>query len=165
MRGAVSMSSKALALSVRVAAAAIVLCLLALLAATFPSVGADFIFGYAISESWRTPWLVFVWAASMPLFAIMSYVWKVSGAIGREEVFTRQVARWIKTSSILLFSDVAFFFCGNLALLIAGKSYAIILAGTLLLDVLGIFLALAAAVLSRYIVKAAALQEESDATI
>jgi hypothetical protein len=130
-----------------------------------PSVGTDFIRQYPEFASWRLPWTLFAWIATLPLFALMAYVWKVSGAIERDEVFTFQVANWIRIGSLLLFSDVAFFFCGNIALLAAGKSHPIIIAISLLLDVLGIALALAAAVLSRYITKAALLQEESDSTI
>jgi hypothetical protein len=85
--------------------------------------------------------------------------------MGRDEVFTLTVARWIRTSAVLLFADVAFFFAGNLALFALKMSHPGIVLCSLLIDIIGIALALGAAVLSRYITKAAALQEESEGTI
>jgi hypothetical protein len=130
-----------------------------------PSIGPELSASFPLYERWRLPWTVFLWLSSLPCFAVLVFIWKVSEAIKKEEVFTFQVAKWIRASSYLLFADVCFFFSGNIILQLFGLNHPGIIICSMFIDVLGIALALAAAVLSRYVTKAAVLQEESDATI
>ncbi len=159
------MSSKTLCGWVRVAAVAVAVCFLLLLGFIIPVLGSDITAAYPEFKAWYLPWLAFLWAAALPCFVVLVFVWKVSAAIKNEEVFTLQTAKWIKNSAILLFCDVGFFFAGNVVFLLLGMSHPGVLLSSLLVEVLGIALALAAAVLARYITKAALLQEESDGTI
>ena len=114
---------------------------------------------------WFWPWLMFIWATAVPCFVILVYVWRVAGAVGRETVFTLRTAGWIKTSAILLFADAGFFFAGNVVFLILQMTAPPVLFISMFIDILAISLALLAAVLARYVTKAAALQEESEGTI
>jgi len=110
-------------------------------------------------------WLAFIWAASLPCFAILVLVWRVSTAVKHDEVFSVKTARLVKTGAILLFWDTGFFFAGNVVLWLASLNHPGVLLLSLFVDIFGVSLALLAAVLSRYITKAAALQEEADGTI
>jgi hypothetical protein len=114
---------------------------------------------------WFWPWLIFAWLFTVPCFVILVFIWKVSGAVIRESVFTLQTAKWVKTGAILLLADVAFLLVGNVVLLLLSMNFI----GMLLLSIIGamfaIALALMAAVLSRYLTKAAVLQEESEGTL
>ncbi|MDR1642960.1 MAG: DUF2975 domain-containing protein [Clostridiales bacterium] len=159
------MSSNALALCVRAAVIALTLCLFILLLSMLPSIGQDAIRAYPEYAYWSVPWTIFAWLCSAPLFVLFYFVWKVSGAIKREEVFSFKVAKWIKNAAYILFGDIAFFFFGNIALALTGRNHPYLMVVSIVLIILGIALALAAAVLSRYIAKAAILQEESDATV
>jgi hypothetical protein len=115
--------------------------------------------------SWFWPWLIFAWLFTIPCFVILVYIWRVSGAVIEERVFTLQTAKWVKTGAVLLLADVAFLLVGNVVLYLLSMNYI----GMLLLSIIGamfaIALALMAAVLSRYLTKAAALQEESEGTL
>ncbi|MDR3289540.1 MAG: DUF2975 domain-containing protein [Peptococcaceae bacterium] len=159
------MSSKTLCAWVRLAVVAVAVCGLILCGYVLPSWGAAIVRGTPEVASWYLPWLLFLWAAALPCFAILWLVWKVAGAIQRETVFTLRTARWIKSAAGCLFADVGFFFAGNVIFVLMGRSHPGILLLSLFGDILGVALAILAAVLSRYITKAAVLQEESEGTI
>ena len=158
------MSSKTLCAFVRFAVIATAICGLALCGYIFPVALYD-ILGFDPNRSGLTIWLIFLWAASIPCFVILADVWLVSSAIKRDEVFTLKTARLIKKAAILLLVDMGFFAVGNAALLVTGLSRPNILFLSILGCIFGVSLALLAAVLSRYISKAAVLKEETDGTI
>ena len=116
-------------------------------------------------SAWYWPWLVFSWIVGLPCFAVLIFIWKVAVAIKQEAVFTLLTAKWIKTASILIFVDVAVFFCGNVLFVCLNMSHPGILLASMLADILAVSLGLLAAILSRYITKAAALQEVSEGMI
>jgi len=89
----------------------------------------------------------------------------VSSAIGNEQVFTHHTARLVKISAMLLFGDICFFIVGNAVYLLLHMSHPLVLLMSLFIAAFGVSLAVMAAVLSRFLTKAAALQEEADATI
>jgi hypothetical protein len=158
------MSSKTLCAFVRFAAAATAVCGLVLCVCVFPFrlpeiIGRDYglLGGYL--------WLAYLWIAAIPCFVILVYVWKVSNAIQSDEVFTEKTAKRIKTAAVILIADVAYFFAGGVVLLLLDLNRPVILFLTVVVCVFGISLALLAAVLARYISKAALLQEEADGTI
>ena len=153
------MSSKTLCGWLRAATIAVAVCFLILMGYVMPVLlKSEFSPGYY-------PWLIFLWICALPCFAVFTCVWKVSGEIMREKVFTLRTAQWVHTGAILLFADVGLFFAGNLIYIAIGLSRPGILMCSLLIDIFGISLALAAATLSRYLTKAATLQEESEGTI
>ncbi|MDR1669322.1 MAG: DUF2975 domain-containing protein [Oscillospiraceae bacterium] len=158
------MSSKTLCYLVRAAVIAVAVCGLAMCGLFLPPLVADTageLFG--LTESYC--WLAFLWVSALPCFAILVYVWKCSDAIKNENVFRLRVARWVKHAAMLLFCDVVFFFLGNTVFWLIGLNHPSVLIASLLICVLGAALATAAAAVSRYITKAAALQEEADGTI
>lgn len=130
-----------------------------------PSLGRGVIETNPEFSGWFWPWLTFAWLFSLPCFAILVYIWKVAGAVIGDTVFTVKTAKWVKIGAILLLSDTAFLFTGNVLLLLLNMNHP----GILLLSIIGavfaIALALLAAVLSRYLTKAAALQEECEGTL
>jgi hypothetical protein len=130
-----------------------------------PSWGESIIYANPEFSSWFWPWLVFSWLVALPCFIILVFVWKVSGAVTQETVFTALTAKWVKMGAILLLSDAVFLFVGNIVLFLFGMNHP----GMLLLSIMGglfaVALSLLAAVLSRYLTKAAVLQEECAGTI
>lgn len=159
------MSSKTLCVWVRIAVIAVTICGLTLCGYIIPSWGTDIVAANPEFGHWYLPWLIFLWIVSLPCFSILIFVWKVSGAIKQEQVFTLKTAKWIKISAVLIFADVGFFFTGNLTFLLLGMNHPGIILISLFVDIFAIALAVLAAVLSRYITKAAVLQEESEGTI
>ena len=159
------MSSKTLCFLVRAAVIAVTLCGVAGCFYILPSVGTNLVLKYPGLAYCYYPWLIFIWIASIPCFTILAIVWIGSSAVVKEQVFTYQTAHKVKITAILLFSDVCFFIVGNIVFLLLGMSHPYILLIAFFADAFGVSLAVLAAVLSRFLTKAAVLQEEADSTI
>lgn len=159
------MSSKTLGNLMRVSVIAAAICGLFLCTYVIPFWGEGMITANPEFDGWFWPWLIFAWSFAVPCFIILIYIWKVSGAVIRETVFTVQTARWVKTGAVLLLYDAAFLFSGNIILLLLNMNHPGILLLSLIGDIFAVALALLAAVLSRYLTKAAVLQEESEGTL
>ena len=159
------MSSKTLGNLMKVSVLAVAVCGLFLCLFVVP------LWGYSVIDSnpefggWFWPWLVFTWLFSLPCFAILVYIWKVAGAVIGDTVFTTKTAKWVKTGAVLLLSDAAFLFVGNVTLLLLNMNHPSVLLLTIISAIFAIALALLAAVLSRYLTKAAILQEECEGTL
>lgn len=159
------MSSKTLGNLMRGSVIAAAICALFLCLYAIPSWGRSMALANPGFSDWFWPWLIFAWLFAVPCFAILVFIWKVSGAVIRETVFTTQTAKWVKTGAVLLLSDAAFLFVGNVVLLLLDMSHPGVLLFSIIGDIFAIALALLAAVLSRYLTKAAVLQEESEGTL
>ena len=159
------MSSKTLGNLMKVSVFAAVVCGLFLCLFIIPSWGASITGADPEFGGWFWLWLIFVWLFSMPYFTILVYVWKVSSAVIRDTVFTIQTAKWVKTGAVLLLSDAGFLFAGNVVLLLLNMNHPGVLMFSVISFIFAVALALLAAVLSRYLTKAAVLQEESEGTL
>lgn len=111
------------------------------------------------------PWLLFLWATAVPCLAALVCAWKIAANIGADRAFVAQNAMYLKTIATLAVGDAAFFFAGNLALLLLNMSHPSVTLASLLVEFVGVAVAVAAAALSCLVQKAAALQEQSDLTI
>ena len=159
------MSSKTLSLLMRVATISVAICGLFVCGYLFPSWINDIALANPEFSDWSLPWKIFLSAASVPLFIILVYIWKETGSIKHDEVFTTKTAKWVKTGAVLLFADVGFFFVGNLIFGLTGINHPGIFLLSLIVDIVAIALATLMAILSRYLTKAADLQELSEGTI
>jgi len=159
------MSSRSSGSLMRVSVIAAAICGLFLCLYVIPSLGQSIIFTYPEFDSWFWPWLIFVWLLALPCFAILVFIWNVSGAIIGETVFTLQTAKWVKMGAILLLTDAVLLFVGNVLLLLLNMNHPGVLLLSVIGDIFAIGLAQLAAVLSRYLTKAAVLQEESEGTL
>ena len=141
------------------------LCGLFLCAFVVPVWGRGIITAAPEFRSWFLPWLIFAWLAALPCFAILIYVFKVANAVQSETVFTQRTAKWVKTGAVILFSDAAFVFFGNIVLLFMNMNHPGVLLLCLIVIIFALTLVLLASVLSRYLAKAALLQEENEGLI
>ena len=136
-----------------------------LCAIVIPSFGERIMVKNPELESWFWPWLTFAWLVALPCLIVLIEVWCVSNSVKNETVFSFKTAKQVKTGAILLLSDAALLFLGNIVLLLANQNHP----GVVLLCVLiAIFETVAAffvMILSRYLTKASVLQEESDGTL
>ena len=111
------------------------------------------------------PWLIFLWIAALPYLAVLVLMWRVSGFIGQDKVFTTGTAKIAKVGSILFFGNAGFFLLGNVVFLVLNMNHPIVLLLSFFICMFNVTLAVFAAVVARYITKAATLQEEADNTI
>jgi hypothetical protein len=159
------MSSNTLCKLLRAAVIAAAICGVIVCAVILPSVGRSFAYWYPEFAHAYVPWLVFLWIAALPVFAVIALVWKASAAVGSDRVFTIETARLVKHGTVLILSDTIYFCFGNVLLLLLGMNHPAVVLASFFIGVLGMSLAAMAAVLARYLTKAAALQEEVDGTI
>ncbi len=144
---------------------AVAACGLFLCAFVIPVFGRGIIASAPEFRGWFLPWLIFAWLAALPCFAILVYVLKVANAVANDTVFTQKTAKWVKAGAILLSTDAAFVFAGSIMLFLLSMSHPGILLSCVIVFIFLLTLALLAAVLSRYLSKAALLQEESEGTL
>jgi hypothetical protein len=149
----------------RISVIATAICGLFLFIYVIPSWGGSIINANPEFSGWFRPWLIFAWLVALPCFAILVFVWKVSGSVTQETVFTVLTAKWVKMGAVLLLYAAAFLFIGNVVLLLLDMNHPGILLLSIIADIFAVALALLAAVLSRYLTKAAVLQEESEGTL
>jgi len=155
------MSSKKLCVCVRFAAAIAAVCGLLMLLWLYCIIGAVEIIDKPAVFAWRAA----VTVAALPCFGVIVCMWAVSNAVSRDEVFTPRTAHLIERAATLLFADAPFVLVANVIMFLWERSHPSVLlisgVATLVLVALGLL----AAVLSRYIAKAAELREDSEGTI
>ncbi len=111
------------------------------------------------------PWLGFLWASGIPCFAVLVLTWKIASNIGAARSFSEVNAKLLLWISALAAGDAAFFFAGNILLLLLNMSHPGITLASFLVVFAGIAVAVVSAILSHLVKKAAVLQEQSDWTI
>ncbi len=159
------MSSKTLFRLIRAVVIAVAICGLVACCHLIPSFGREIVKSYPEYAHFYLPWLIFLLIAAVPCFAFLVFIWQISTAVKNDRVFTFQTARLVRTGAALLLGDVGFFFIGNTIFMLLGMNHPGILLLSLIASVFGMSLALLMAVLSRYLTKAAVLQEEADSTV
>ncbi len=130
-----------------------------------PGWGASLVEQYPEFADRYWPWLIFLWGTAIPCYWALVLGWRMARNIGQDRSFCPENARLTAWISRLAAADAAYFFAGNVALLLLEMSHP----GVLLLSLLAVFVgaavSAAAACLSHLVRKAAALQEQSDLTI
>lgn len=112
------------------------------------------------------PWLIFLWLCAVPCFASLFFGWKIAENIGRDNSFSFDNAKQLKTISKLAAFDCAFFFLGNWALLFMNMNHpGIVIIFAPLVIFVGIAVSVVCAALSHLVYKSAVLQRENDLTI
>lgn len=111
------------------------------------------------------PWLIFIWVSGIPCFMVLKFAWNISTNIGKDQSFTERNASLLKLISIVSLADAGFFFIGNIVLLLLNMSHPGVVIASVAIVFVGVAVAVASAVLSHLVKKAASLQEQSDLTI
>lgn len=111
------------------------------------------------------PWLYFIWASGIPCYVVLFLAWQIAANIGLNHSFSYKNAGLLKWISIIAAGDATFFFIGNIIMLLLKLNHPVIVLFSLIIVFVGISIAVASAVLSHLVSKAAALQEENDLTI
>ena len=158
------MTSRTFGRLIRLAAIVTTICLVAVAVGIVPQFGRSVIDSFPEFTAWYWPWLAFAWLITLPGLVVLYFVWRVSGAVINETVFTPRTAGWVKTSAILILGDAILLFVGSLALFLAGMNHPGVFLGILIGVVILLAFSLCAAVLARYLTRASILQEDSEGT-
>lgn len=111
------------------------------------------------------PWLIFLWILSVPCYMALWMAWKIFADIEKDRAFTMENAERMGTISFLAAADAVLLVVGNVVYLILHMNHPGVLLASFFIALVGIAIAIAAAMLSHLIRKAARLQDESDWTI
>ena len=159
------MRSQTLALLMKISVLGAAVCGVFICIFVVPAFGNDIVYSNPELGGWYWPWLIFTWLVALPCFVILIEVWRVSNSVRNETVFTLKTAKLVRSGVILLLCDAALLFAGNVCLLLCNMNHPGVVLISLIIAVFEAAAALFAAVLSRYLTKAAILQEESDGTL
>ena len=131
----------------------------------FPSYGQAIVDDYPEYANRYWPWLLFLWGSGIPCYAVLVIGWKVATKIGLDQSFSMENASYLKWVAWLAAGDAIYFFLGNLILLFLNMSHPGVTLFSLIISFGGVAVAVAAAVLSHLIQKAADMQEENELTV
>ena len=159
------MEQKGLATWLKIILVGVGICGLVVYFVVFPSYGESLVSDYPEFSNRFWPWLIFLWISGIPCYAVLVFGWKIAANIGRDQSFSNANAKYLKWTAWLSAGDGVFFFVGNMVLLFTNMSHPGIALFSLLVVFAGVAVAVASAVLSHLVQKAAVLQEQSDLTI
>lgn len=159
------MKQKTLALWLKVIITGIGVCGLFVYILLIPMFGQALVGRYPEFGMCYEPWMIFIWITALPCYIALVMAWQVATNIGADQSFSRSNARLFKWISLLAAVDTLFFFVGNIVLLLLEMNHPGIVLISLIVVFFGTAVAVASAVLSHLVLKAALLQEESDLTI
>lgn len=159
------MSQKALANWLQTLIILAALCGAVLYGIVFPSVGERTVEKFPELAGWFWPWLLFLWGSAIPCYLVLWHGWRLMGTVRRDESFTRENAGRLGNISILAAVDSGYLFAGNLIFLLFSMNHPSVFIVLLLISLGGVSIAVAAALLSHLVYKAALLREEADLTI
>lgn len=109
--------------------------------------------------------MMFSLLTGLPCYLALWFSWEIMSAIAKDQSFTVKNAEYLKKISMLATVDVIFLLAWNVILFLMKISNIYILLVCLLIDFMGIVIAVIFAALSHLVGKAAVLQEQSDYTI
>ena len=130
-----------------------------------PALGNDLVSHYPEYSDAYYLWVAFLWLTAVPCYIVLYLAWKISDNIGKDNSFSKENAVSMKYISMLAAGDSIFFFIGNIIYLVIGFNHPSVVLASLVIVFIGVSIAVAAAVLSHLILKAAQLKEENDLTI
>lgn len=159
------MTQKSLSNWLKAVLAGIAACGAILYACLIPMFGKDLVHANPELSYYYAPWLAVIWISAIPCYLVLYFGWKITVEIGRDNSFSMDNSRYLKYIAVLALADSGYFFLANLALLILNMNHPSVLLGSLFLEFAGVAVAVAAAVLSHLVQKAAKIQEENEFTI
>ena len=159
------MTQKSLSNMLKALIIAVALCGVLVYFVALPIIGVDMARQYPEFKHCLPIYLAFFWLSAVPCYTVLVFSWKTASNIGKDQSFCAANAKNLKIISVLAAADTAFFFVGNALLLLFRLSHPSIFIFSLLVCFIGLSLTIAFAALSHLVLKASALQEQSDLTI
>lgn len=159
------MEQKGLSIWLKIILVGVGICGFVVYFVVFPSYGESLVNDYPEFANRFWPWLIFLWISGIPCYAVLLFGWKIATNIGRNQSFSNANAKYLKWIAWLAAGDGIFFFVGNIIFLFTNLSHPGVALFSLLVVFAGVAVAVASAVLSHLVQKAAVLQEQSDFTI
>ncbi len=106
---------------------------------------------------------IFHWIVSLPCFSLLVIAWQVTSNMNDGKLFLKKNALYVNHATIILLVDIIAFLIGNIIFAILGWNAWLLL--HILIAVTGLVISIFMYILSKYLMRAAILQEESDLTV
>ena len=110
-------------------------------------------------------WTAFMWVLAIPCYAVLVCIWRMANEIARDNSFSMENAKLLKTIALLAGVDSAVLLLGNLVFMLIGHSIPTLALVSAFVCFVGLAISVGAACLSHLVHKAAVMQEENDLTI
>lgn len=159
------MDQKKLSQWLRVILLGVVICSIFVYFVMIPLWGLRFVERYPSSERSYLPWLIFIWCTAIPCYLSAFWGWRITGEIRRDNSFSHENSAYLRRIMLAMLSDAAFFFVGNIVMLVLGMSDFRVFFTAALVCFLVVAVATAAAALSHLVEKAARMREENESII
>ena len=159
------MKPKTIALWLFVVIWGIGFCGTAVLFYAIPTLASSFCRQYPEFASAFWPWMIFLWIAVLPCYAVLCYAGTIAAQIGKENAFSRKNAHSLLMIAHLAAADTVFFFAGNVVLFLLSLSHPSIFLAAMGICFAGVCIVIVARTLAYFTQKAAVLHEDAALTI
>jgi len=156
---------KKLATRLKGVIAAVAACAFMLYAYLIPEIGRAIAYYSPTYSHCFWPWLGFLWATAIPCAMVLVFAWNIAVNIGQDRSFSTDNADLLRRISHCINLDAAFFFAGNIVMLLLNMSHISVLLLSLAIVFAAIVVSMICNALSHLVRKAAVLQDQSDWTI
>lgn len=106
---------------------------------------------------------VFHWIVSLPCFGLLIIAWRITSTMSNGKLFLANNALYINYATTILIIDIIVFLIGNIIFAVVGWNSWLIL--QVFVAITGLIISIFMYILSKYLMRAAVLQEESDLTV
>lgn len=106
---------------------------------------------------------VFHWTVSLPCFGLLIIAWRITSTMNNGKLFLAKNALYINHATTILIFDIIVFLIGNIIFAAIGWNSWLIL--QVFIAITGLIISIFMYILSKYLMSAAVLQEESDLTV
>ncbi len=106
---------------------------------------------------------VFHWVVSLPCFGLLGIAWRISSNMNKGKLFLGKNAFYVHNATIILIIDILVFLTGNIIFAAIGWNLWLVL--HVFVAITGLVISIFMYILSKYLLSAAVLQEESDLTV
>ena len=159
------MDQKKLAQWLRVILTGVVVCSLIVYFVLIPLWGYRIVERNPVLSGCFWPWLVLIWCTAVPCYCCVYWGWRITGEIQRDNSFSHINAVYLHKIMKALLFDAAFFFVGNVVMVLLDMSELSVFLTAGLVCFFVAAVATAAAALSHLVEKAARMREENESII
>ena len=106
---------------------------------------------------------IFHWLVSLPCFWVLVIAWRIASNMNKGKLFLDKNAIYVHKATIILIIDLLVFLVGNIIFAAIGWNLWLIL--NIFVAITGLIISVFMYILSKYLMSAAVLQEESDLTV
>lgn len=116
-------------------------------------------------NNWYIAWNIFLAVTAIPCYLMLYNFWRICCEIGKDNSFCESNAVCLKHISHWSLIDVAYFFIGNIVMVVCNINLQVMFIVSVFVCLGGIVIAVAAAALSHLVYKASAIEEQNELTI